>query len=128
MDLERSQPVALLPNRTAATLAQWLGEHPGVEVIARDRSKAYADGARQSAPAATQAADRLPLLQNLAEALDDVFTTHGKTLEALNAVLHQQPIPLPAGAVVVPDTLPSPPTPAQRRAAQRQQRRQRAYE
>src|SRR5262249_28024018 len=38
VDLERRQPVALLPERTAEPVAQWLREHPGVEVIARDRS------------------------------------------------------------------------------------------
>src|ERR687885_2252924 len=54
VDLERRQPVALLPERTAEPLAQWLREHPGVEVIARDRSTAYAEGAWQGAPAATQ--------------------------------------------------------------------------
>jgi transposase len=37
IDLERRQPVALLPDRTAETLAQWLQAHPGVQVIARDR-------------------------------------------------------------------------------------------
>src|SRR2546425_10795269 len=42
VDLERRQPVALLPERTADTVAQWLQDHPGVEVIARDRSSAYA--------------------------------------------------------------------------------------
>ena len=31
VDLERRQPVALLPDRTAETLAQWLRAHPGVE-------------------------------------------------------------------------------------------------
>ena len=62
VDLERRQPVALLPARTAEPLAQWLREHPGVEMIARDRSSAYAEGARQGAPGATQIADRFHLL------------------------------------------------------------------
>jgi transposase len=36
VDLERRQPVALLPDRESNTLAQWLQDHPGVQVIARD--------------------------------------------------------------------------------------------
>jgi transposase len=128
LDLERRQPVALLPDRTAETLAQWLREHPGVEVIARDRSKAYADGAHQGAPAATQVADRFHLLQNLTEALDQVFTTHGQVLDAVNETMHQQLVPLSDGTVAVPVPPPSTATPAQQRAAQRQVRRQAVYE
>ena len=52
MDLERSRPVALRHDREAGTLTQWLQAHPGVEIMARDRSKASADGARQGAPEA----------------------------------------------------------------------------
>jgi transposase len=124
VDLERRQPVALLPDRTAETLAQWLREHPGVQVIARDRSTAYAEGARHGAPAATQVADRFHLLQNLREALDQVFLTHAQTLDAVNALMHQQPVALSDGAVAVPVPPHDIPLPAQQRAAQRQARRQ----
>jgi transposase len=128
IDLERHRPVALLSDRTAETLAHWLQQHPGVQVISRDRAKAYAEGARQGASGALQVADRFHLLQNLAAALDQVFTTHCKTLDAVNAALHQQPVPLPIGGSAV-SVGPSPTvTPAQQRAAQRQDRRQSVYE
>jgi transposase len=125
VDLERRQPVALLPERTAEPVAQWLREHPGVEVIARDRSSAYAEGARQGAPNATQVADRFHVLQNLREALEHVFATYPQAFDAVNALERQQPVVLPDGLVAVPvPPAAEPSTPAQQRAAQRQAHRQ----
>jgi transposase len=54
MDLERSQVIDLLPERSADSFARWLGLHPEVEVITRDRSSLYADGGRQGASSAVQ--------------------------------------------------------------------------
>jgi transposase len=40
VDLEAGGIVDLLPDRETATLADWLTEHPGVKIIARDRAGA----------------------------------------------------------------------------------------
>ncbi len=83
VDLERHQPIELLPDREASTLANWLLAHPGVEIITRDRSKAYESGIRQGAPSAIQVADRFHLLQNLSEALAQVFGAHSPVLKTI---------------------------------------------
>ncbi len=128
VDLERRQPIALLPDRTAAPVAQWLRAHPGVQIIARDRSSAYAEGAREGAPQATQVADRFHLIQNLAEALEEAFTTQHQAFDAVQTAWRQQPVPLPDGTTAVP--VPPPPTPsrAAQQAAQRAARRQALYD
>ncbi|MBI4321485.1 MAG: ISL3 family transposase [Chloroflexi bacterium] len=71
-DLESGQPVDILIGRTAEPLATWLKDHPGVQVIARDRATAYADAARAGAPHAVQVADRFHLVRNVSDALREV--------------------------------------------------------
>ena len=69
VDLERGHIIDILGDRTAETLAQWLKEHPGIEIVSRDRSQTYADAITEGAPEAIQVADRFLLLQNLSEAV-----------------------------------------------------------
>lgn len=64
----------------AEPLTTWLKQHPGVEVLARDRASAYADAARAGAPNAIQVADRLHLVRNVSDALREVVDRQSWTL------------------------------------------------
>src|SRR5918998_2196851 len=81
IDGETHHPVDLLPERSAAALATWLEEHPGVEIITRDRAPEYARGASDGAPQARQVLDRWHLIGNLHDAL-------ARLLDRLRARLH----------------------------------------
>lgn len=65
MDLEQRQVIDLLPVRSAASFADWLRHHPGVEIIARDRCGLYAEGGHEGAPSAVQMAQIAHLCENL---------------------------------------------------------------
>ena len=81
VDVERHRLVDVLPDRSADTFAQWLGEHPGVEVVSRDRGGEYAEAACRAAPGAVQVADRFHLLKNLRDVVLRIFRQHAEVLD-----------------------------------------------
>jgi hypothetical protein len=110
VDLERNRVLDLLPDRQAETLATRLKRHPGVEVVARDRAGAYANGARQGAPDAVQVADRWHLLRNLGDAVQAVAERHdaaarriGRAAWRIGREVLAQPSTEPVAAAAITD-------------------------
>ena len=118
-DLETRKVVDLLPDRDANSVAKWLRQHPGTEIISRDRGGIYAEAARRAAPQAVQVADRWHLLRNLSEGLCRAIVPHHRLFS--QAVRGSQPKESgPASAAVAPWS--------QRELLVQQANRQRRYE
>jgi transposase len=84
VDLEKRCPIDILPNRSAETLADWLRQHPGIEIITRDRSTEYTRGITEGAPHAIQVADRFHILCNLRDALERVLDHNRAKLSGIS--------------------------------------------
>jgi transposase len=82
VDLVTHRVVDLLPDRSAASVAAWLTQHPTLTVVCRDRSDLYADGIRRGAPQAVQVVDRFHLVHNLRQALEAVLIDRRPALQA----------------------------------------------
>ena len=80
VDLERREVVDVLPGRSTEETADWLRQHPNVEVVSRDRCGLYAQGIRRGAPQARQVTDRFHLLQNLRERIEHQLSHSDKGL------------------------------------------------
>ena len=99
LNRESHRVVDVLPTREAGPLAVWLTDHPGVEIICRDRAGAYAEAARRGAPDAVQVADRFHLWQGL-----------GRAVETCVAAAHRDCLRLPTPAGSTRTTPPHPTT------------------
>jgi transposase len=64
-DLERNQPIDLLPDRSVETVSAWLKKHPSIDIVSRDGSSEYASAIKKGAPQARQVSDRWHLVKNL---------------------------------------------------------------
>jgi transposase len=130
VDLERHCQIDVLPDRTAEALRQWLSEHPGVEIISRDRGGAYAEGARLGAPDAVQVADRFHVVGNLRQAVERLLQRHHHCLRDIPAA-SSDPVPEPSTEAKGEPDHAEPgqsPTRAQRESEERRSRRHARYE
>ena len=70
-DLERRRIVTLLPDREVATVRAWLADHPGINIVSRDRGGGYGEAVAKALPDAIQVADRWHLMENASAAFLD---------------------------------------------------------
>jgi transposase len=112
IDVETGERIDVLPDRTSGTFAAWLLEHPGAQIVCRDRASAYADAVRTAAPGALQVADRFHLWKNLCEAAEECVRGHRGCLPE-----PQEPSGPPPGAPGGPEPRPETPVPPPGRRA-----------
>ncbi len=114
VDLEKQKPIDILEGRDASVLAEWLKDHPKIEIISRDRSGEYALAVNQGALQAIEIADRWHLLKNLREMIERYFQGNTKTIQ----LAYQKTLEL-KGGIHVPE-----PNLSSRKELEKQEKRQ----
>ena len=99
IDLDQHKPIDLLPDREGRTLENWLGAHPGIELITRDRSSIYASAVTSACPNAIQpggraVADRWHLLSNLSEAVERFLDGQRSAIRQATQFISQRSVSL----------------------------------
>jgi len=103
VDLEKHVVVDLLVERSAESVSRWLQEHPGVEIVSRDRGTEYIEGVTAGAGHALQIADRFHLFQNITDVVRKMLKKRTKKLrEAAHQVA--QELQAEANSQIEPDS------------------------
>jgi transposase len=126
VDLEKHCPIDLLPDRDAESLAQWLKNHSGVQIVTRDRAEVYKNGITVGAPNAVQVADRWHLLKNLGDTLERFLHRHHCSLVETTRQMNERSVP--SDVTTLPTAPPKDLTAAESAKSHRQQKREERYQ
>lgn len=107
IDITTSQPIDVLFDRSADSPAAWLREHPGIDIVCRDRAGCYAEGTSRGAPETIQVADRWHLWRSLGEAVERTVIKHRSHLRNLAPLIGQADVPAPSSVTAGPVPGPS---------------------
>jgi transposase len=83
VDLEKNRIIDLLSDREASSVENWLKDHPGVEVVSRDRYVNFANGIKQASASIIHVADRWHLIKNLGDAMQKVLDRNIASLKII---------------------------------------------
>lgn len=97
IDIETGRPIDVLPDRTAETFTAWLQQHPGAEIVCRDRASAYAKAVRTAAADAVQIADRFHLWLNPCKTVQKCVVVHRRRLSPTEDEDQDEVVEPPAG-------------------------------
>jgi transposase len=86
IDADTGARIDVLAGRGAQVVADWLRAHPGVEVVCRDGSTAYAQAVRDALPNAIQVADRWHLWRGLCDAVGKEVAAHSACWAAVTGL------------------------------------------